>query len=191
MTTMILRANVSGQPTGWIGWQEAVLLYAREQVVWTLGEEPLRVYGGFNRIRNERSYMDVHPIVGVKGILGRSRYETVPPLTNRELFRRDRHTCMYCLAPLADRHLTRDHVLPLSRGGENEWTNVVTACRQCNQRKANRLLKETDMHLHAVPYAPNYAEWLILRNRNILADQMEFLKAQCPKQRRDHFSYRT
>ncbi|MBT8126011.1 MAG: HNH endonuclease, partial [Gammaproteobacteria bacterium] len=42
------------------------------------------------------------------------------------------------------------------------------------------------MRLHAVPYTPNYAEWLILRNRNILADQMAFLKAQCPKERRDY-----
>ncbi|NNJ98591.1 MAG: HNH endonuclease [Gammaproteobacteria bacterium] len=186
MTELILRINVSGQPMGWIPWQAAVLHYARDQVVWTLGDETMRYYGGFNRIHKQRSYVDVHPIVAVKGVVGRSRYETVPPLTNRELFRRDRHTCMYCLTSLADRHLTRDHVLPLSRGGDDVWTNVVTACRSCNQRKAARLLKESGMRLHAVPYTPNYAEWLILRNRNILADQMAFLKAQCPKERRDY-----
>jgi len=90
---------------------------------------------------------------------------------------------MYCLASLSDRHLTRDHVVPLSRGGLDVWTNVVTACRVCNQRKADRLLKENSMRLHAVPYTPNHAEWLILRNRHILSDQMAFLKAQCPKYR--------
>jgi len=185
MSALILRINVSGQPTGWIGWREAALLYAKDQVAWTLGDEPLRVYGGINRVSQTRSYLDLHPIVAAKGVVGRGIYDTVPPLINRELFRRDRHTCMYCLTSLADRHLTRDHVIPMSRGGQDVWTNVVTACRACNQRKADRLPQEISMRLHAVPYAPNYAEWLILRNRNIQADQMTFLKAQCPKERRD------
>lgn len=183
MSALILRINVSGQPMGWIGWQEAVLLYAKDQVAWTLGDESLRIYGGINRLRNTRSYLDIHPIVAAKGVMGRSVFRTVPPLTNRELFRRDRHTCMYCLTSLSERHLTRDHVMPLSRGGRNVWTNVVTACRACNQRKADQLLSETTMRLHAVPYTPNHAEWLILRNRHILADQMAFLRAQCPKYR--------
>jgi len=33
------------------------------------------------------------------------------------------------------------------------------------------------MKLLAVPYTPNLAEYLILQNRKILADQMQFLKA--------------
>lgn len=185
MTALILRTNVGGQPMGWIGWQEAATLYATDKVAWTLGDNPLRYYGGINRMRNTRSYMDIHPIVAAKGVMGKAGFVAVPPLTNRELFRRDRHTCMYCLTSLSDRHLTRDHVMPLSRGGQDEWTNVVTACRHCNQRKAAWLLQEINMRLHAVPYTPNHAEWLILRNRHILTDQMTFLKAQCPKERRD------
>ena len=187
MTPLILRLSQCGQAAGWIGWQEAVLLYAKDQVVWTLGEQTMRIYGGINRISNIRSYMDVHPIVAAKGQLGQSRYGAVPPLTNRELFRRDRHTCMYCLTTLGERHLTRDHVIPLSRGGQDMWTNVVTACRVCNQRKADKLLQDISMRLHAVPYTPNHAEWLILKNRHIQVDQMAFLKAQCPKERRDLF----
>ena len=73
--------------------------------------------------------------------------------------------------------------MPVSRGGQDVWTNVVTACAACNQHKADRLIEETTMRLHAVPYVPKYAEWLILRNRHILTDQMIFLKARCPKQR--------
>jgi len=94
---------------------------------------------------------------------------------------------MYCLTEFRDKQLTRDHVVPISRGGKDVWTNVVTACRSCNNRKAAKLLSEISMRLKAVPYAPNHAEWLILRNRNILSDQMEFLKAQCPKARRQMF----
>ena len=187
MSVLILRVNKSGQPMNWIGWQDAVLLYARDQVIWSLGDDPQRFHGGFNRILNQRSYVDVPPIVAARGAVGRSPHAGEPPLSNRALFRRDGHTCMYCLTELPDRQLTRDHLIPMSRGGIDEWINVVTACRVCNQKKADRLVHETNMQLHAVPYVPNYAEWLILRNRHILADQMTFLRAQCSKQRRHLF----
>ena len=49
-------------------------------------------------------------------------------------------------------------------------------CRDCNQEKDARTPEEADMNLLAVPYTPNLAEYLILQNRKILADQMEFLK---------------
>jgi 5-methylcytosine-specific restriction endonuclease McrA len=185
MTPLILRLNQSGQADSWIHWQDAILYYTKEQIAWTMGDEALRFHGGINRIYNTRSYIDIHPIIAVRGNFGRANNGSIPTLTNRELFRRDSHTCMYCLSNLGERHLTRDHVIPLSRGGRNVWTNVVASCRECNQRKADKLLSETTMRLHAVPYTPNHAEWLILRNRHILTDQMVFLKAQCPKERRE------
>jgi hypothetical protein len=60
------------------------------------------------------------------------------------------------------------------------WTNVVTCCERCNQRKGDRTPEEAGMQLLYVPYAPSWAEHLILKNRNILADQMEFLLAFIP-----------
>ena len=87
--------------------------------------------------------------------------------------------CLYCGDYLYDCELTRDHVVPVSRGGTDTWENVVTACRLCNSRKVDMSLKEIEaigMRLLAVPYAPNRAEGLILENRNILGDQMEFLR---------------
>jgi len=104
-----------------------------------------------------------------------------PPLTNRELFRRDAHLCMYCGGNFHESNLTRDHVHPLSRGGREKWSNVVTACRSCNSRKGNRRPEEAKMPLLAIPYIPNWAEYLALSNRKILADQMEFLKSQFSK----------
>lgn len=67
------------------------------------------------------------------------------------------------------------------RGGADTWENVVTACRECNHFKADKLLDEIGMRLLAVPYAPNRAEGLILENKNILGDQMEFLKGHASK----------
>jgi len=184
MSNMILRINVSGQAMEWIDWQQAVLLYAKDLVAWTLGDHGHRYYGGVNRVLNSRSYIDVYPIIAAKGKIRRTIQLTEPSLSNRELFRRDGLTCMYCLTTMPIRQLTRDHIIPLSRGGLDQWSNVVTACRSCNQRKADSLLQEINMRLHAVPFTPNHAEWLILRNRHIRVDQMAFLKAQCPKQRR-------
>jgi 5-methylcytosine-specific restriction endonuclease McrA len=182
---LILRVTQAGQPVEWINWQDAVVLTVRNQVIWTLGDTHTRVYGGYNRVLEQRSYVDIYPIVASKGVSKVNRFDMVPPLTNRELFRRDQYTCMYCLQRLPASKLTRDHLVPVSRGGQDVWTNVVTACAACNQQKDNRLLQEISMKLHGVPYTPNYAEWLILKNRHILADQMEFLMSQVPKDRRD------
>ena len=102
----------------------------------------------------------------------------VPPLTNNNLFKRDKRMCMYCGDYLFDCERTRDHVVPVSRGGNNNWENLVTACRDCNFRKAGLTPDEFEsigMYLLAVPYAPNRAEGLVLANRRILADQMAFL----------------
>ncbi|MFN8571674.1 MAG: HNH endonuclease [Gemmatimonadaceae bacterium] len=90
-------------------------------------------------------------------------------VTNTFLFARDRYRCQYCGRGSLDlrprESLTRDHLIPLSRGGTNEWTNVVTACSSCNTRKANRLPSEIGMHpLHA-PVEPHFVHlsWAVRR----------------------------
>jgi 5-methylcytosine-specific restriction endonuclease McrA len=62
--------------------------------------------------------------------------------------------------------------------------NVVTACRGCNQRKSGRTPEEARMQLLYAPYVPNKAEYLILSNRQILADQMDFLAQHVTSQSR-------
>ena len=82
------------------------------------------------------------------------------------------------------RDLSRDHVVPVSRGGRDVWTNSVTACRRCNTKKANRSPELAGMPLLYVPYVPSRHEHFILRNRRILADQMEYLLAGVPRSSR-------
>ncbi len=181
MLPLILRVDVTGQPMEWMPWQSAVVLYAKDAVVWSDGDETVRIRGGRNRFTGTQSYIDLHPVIAARGISRNHTAWNTPPLTNRELFRRDHHICLYCLRKFSEGQLTRDHVYPVSRGGANLWTNVVTACQACNQKKAARTPDEANMKLFAVPYTPNYAEWLILKNRRIRADQMSFLQAHCPK----------
>lgn len=90
-------------------------------------------------------------------------------VTNTFLFARDHYRCQYCGRPsfeLKPREaLTRDHLIPLSRGGSNEWTNVVTACSSCNTRKANRLPSEIGMHPMSTPVEPHFVHlsWAVRR----------------------------
>jgi 5-methylcytosine-specific restriction endonuclease McrA len=82
--------------------------------------------------------------------------------------------------------LSRDHIVPLSRGGEDRWMNVVTACRGCNSKKDNRTPEAARMPLLYLPYVPNRHEHMILQNRRILVDQMQYLMARVPKHSRLH-----
>jgi hypothetical protein len=77
--------------------------------------------------------------------------------------------------------LSRDHVTPFSRGGKDTWRNVVSACRRCNNAKASRTPEQAGMQLLAVPFTPTYAEYIFLKGRRVLADQMEYLVAHFPR----------
>jgi len=178
---LILRLDVTGQPQRWIPWRTAVVLDARAMIAWSAGDATLTVHGGIGRVSRRRSKITVSSIIAIKG---RSKHGAlVPPLSNRELFQRDAHLCMYCGQQFSASALTCDHLQPLSRGGIDTWSNVVTACRPCNHSKGARTPEEAKMTLLAVPYAPNRAEYLVLSNRQILADQMAFLSQRFRRRR--------
>ncbi|HBN53049.1 HNH endonuclease [Stenotrophomonas sp. MYb238] len=177
----LLSLDAHGRVLDWINWQEASCLYARGAVAWTLGDPCLHVHGATNRASGLRSGLDLHPIIASRGHARSRAIDPTPNLTNTALFARDAQLCLYCGQQFSRPHLTRDHVMPLSKGGRDIWENVVSACFQCNSHKANRTPQQANMPLLAVPYRPSWIEHLILSNRNILADQMAFLKAQLPK----------
>jgi 5-methylcytosine-specific restriction endonuclease McrA len=92
-----------------------------------------------------------------------SRYVRVPyrhavPMTRAGVLRRDGRRCAYC----GKRADTIDHVVPRSRGGAHAWDNCVAACRNCNSRKADRLIEELGWVLAVAPRAPDRAAGGIL-----------------------------
>jgi 5-methylcytosine-specific restriction endonuclease McrA len=183
-STRVLSLDNSGRILDWISWQDAVCLYVRDAVSWTLGETCMEIHGGRNRDSGEQSIVQLHPIVASKSRARSSLIEPAPSLTNTALFARDRLICMYCGEHFHRSELTRDHVQPVSRGGQDIWENVVTACIACNVRKGGRTPQQASMPLLAIPYKPSWVEHLILSNRNILADQMDFLRSHLPRHRR-------
>jgi 5-methylcytosine-specific restriction endonuclease McrA len=100
-------------------------------------------------------------------------------VTNTFLFARDSYRCQYCgrhRTQLRGREfLTRDHVVPLSRGGNNNWQNVVTACSPCNNRKGSHLGLEVGMMPLHSPHEPNYVE-LVWAVRRITLVQAKYIR---------------
>jgi hypothetical protein len=75
-------------------------------------------------------------------------------LTRARVLRRDNWICQYCGVKQPLKELTVDHVLPKSRGGENSWENLTTACFTCNNQKGNRTPEEAGMKLLSIPGPP-------------------------------------
>ena len=148
MSLRVLRLDKTGVPVAWISKEAAVTLMVKESVIWSLSDDAFVMRGGYNR------------------------------LGKRTLFRRDDHFCMYCGDQYIDRQLTRDHVIPVSQGGQNKWNNVVAACQRCNNHKGGRTPEQANMQLLAIPFTPNLFEFMYLSNRLIVSDQMEYLRAR-------------
>lgn len=72
-------------------------------------------------------------------------------VNRNRIYRRDNFQCVYCNSK---KDLTIDHIIPKSRGGGNDWYNLVTSCSKCNNKKADRTPDEANMRLLKQPYAP-------------------------------------
>lgn len=180
----VLRTDVSGMPLEWVGYQQAVRLITLGQVSYTLGKTLYHIHGGINAISQRQSLVTVNAIIATAGQhphkhLFSENY--IPPLTNQSLFRRDQNLCLYCGKQFPHFLLSRDHVHPQSLGGKDRWVNVVTACKRCNNYKANRTPEQAGMELLAIPFCPTHAEYIYLQGRQILSDQMDFLLAHFPR----------
>jgi 5-methylcytosine-specific restriction endonuclease McrA len=187
---LVLKLDVSGQPDGWITYQDSAYYAAKDLIAWTMAPVAFELHGGTNAETGEQSILTINTIVAVKGDM-KHKYKHVgmtPPLNNKALFRRDRNICAYCGDHYTNANLTRDHVVPQCQNGPDVWTNVVAACGHCNKRKDGRTPEEAHMPLLYVPYAPNRYEFLILENKRILADQMEFLLKNVPEHSRLHLN---
>lgn len=57
-----------------------------------------------------------------------------------EVFKRDGFKCQYCGAAAPDVLLEVDHIQPISKEGDHDLLNLITACKPCNLGKSDRLL---------------------------------------------------
>ncbi|PTL59220.1 HNH endonuclease [Paraconexibacter algicola] len=73
-------------------------------------------------------------------------------ITRRAVFARDGWECQYCGSR---QQLTVDHVIPRSKGGSSDWTNIVASCAPCNRRKSDHLPAQANMHPRRPPREPS------------------------------------
>jgi 5-methylcytosine-specific restriction endonuclease McrA len=125
-------------------------------------------------VDGHRAFRSEHQEIPCPVVIRLVRFVQVPrrfrrQVTNTFLFARDDYSCQYCgrhRSELRGRQfLTRDHILPISRGGGNTWDNVVTSCSPCNNRKGNRLPGEAGLKLSREPTEPNHVHlvWAVRR----------------------------
>lgn len=91
-------------------------------------------------------------VIALKKVI-KFRLTTMAP-SRDNVFWRDNNQCQYCTKTFLKEELTLDHVIPRSKGGKNTWTNLVTACKKCNQKKGNRTPDGACMPLLRAPYKP-------------------------------------
>lgn len=96
--------------------------------------------------------------------------------SRRNLFKRDRYTCLYCgKQPTDHGELTIDHIVPKSKGGKSTWENCALACVDCNKRKADLSLEKSGLKLRKVPKKPSWKSLAHLPPKQRRASWSHFL----------------
>lgn len=177
----ILQLDCQGMPQDWISPEKAAEYYATDTVAWTVGAVCKTLRGGHNSVTGRQSFIDVHPILATNGASRVNLFDAIPSLNNLKLFRRDLGFCAYCGEHFSDHKLTREHIIPTAQRGVDDWQNVVSACKNCNGRKANRTPEQAHMPLLYLPYAPSVFEGFLLGGRNIQGEAFEWLASRVGK----------
>jgi 5-methylcytosine-specific restriction endonuclease McrA len=154
-----------------VSWQKALILWFQDKV------EVLEYHTVF--ARSARSNLKLPSVLRLKSYV-KPRGTGAVRFCRENVYIRDNFTCQYCGDRLSAKQLTLDHVVPASKNGKKIWTNVVSACRSCNQRKANRTPLTANMPLLSEPKVPS---WLPSRELEIQigldnapASWMEYLR---------------
>ncbi|HBW47976.1 TPA: HNH endonuclease [bacterium] len=98
--------------------------------------------------------------IPIPDVISLRLYSKLPPMTikftRRNIYEHYDFRCCYCGTRFSSDQLNLEHIIPRSRGGKSDWENVVTACIECNTRKANRLPHEAGMALRIKPSKPGW-----------------------------------
>ena len=142
---MTLKLDSSFKPIEMITWQDAISL------VITGKAYIMEAYEKF--IRSAYQVWEMPAVIVLKRFVSFHHLKNYP-CTRKNILLRDDYTCQYCGLTFDMAQLTVDHVIPRSRGGDKTWTNLLAACRKCNQRKGDKLPTEINMFPLHKPQPP-------------------------------------
>lgn len=140
--------NSSYQPVKLVSWQKALIL-------WFQGKVEVIEYHRTAKVRSASTSFELPSVMRLKKYVTPRRAARLK-FSRENIYLRDSHTCQYCAKAFHAKELTLDHVVPASKFGRKDWTNVVTACRPCNHRKGNRTPLGAGMPLLNEPRIPSW-----------------------------------
>ena len=144
MMEWTLLLNSSFEPVKVVSWKKAVVMVLLGKV---------EVIEEYDRIIRGISFA-----LRLPAVIRLTRYikkrTLIIKFSRQNVYIRDGGRCQYCGSLFSERDLTYDHVVPRSKGGETEWTNVVTCCTRCNLKKGGRTPDEAGMSLIRKPKPP-------------------------------------
>ena len=80
--------------------------------------------------------------------------------SRKTVLERDNFTCQFCNKKCSKINITLDHIIPRSRNGPSNFTNIVTACKACNSWKGELSLEEAGMSLIRQPFVPKWKSFI-------------------------------
>ncbi len=166
MEKRVLVLNMDHSPVAVVTVQKAFILIILEKVSCLTYYESLTI----RTVSKEYQY---------PAVIRLNEYKNIPfkgVLLNRNnLFRRDRGECQYCGSK---KNLTIDHVIPKSKGGKTNWSNLITACNRCNVTKGDKTPEQSGMMLRSKPFKPSLAYFLAEYAERQAEEWMPFLSVK-------------
>lgn len=159
-STLTLKLDASYRPIGVIDAVEAFVLCLVGKAT------PVENYG--KRINTVNKSFALPAVIVLHRVIKFRLYNLTP--NRRNILLRDNNQCQYCRQTFPPLELTLDHIVPKSLGGTNTWLNLVAACKSCNQKKGNKLLRDTAMTLLRKPYSPKYSIFTSMLNDKQVSD---------------------
>ncbi|MBW1973662.1 MAG: HNH endonuclease, partial [Deltaproteobacteria bacterium] len=138
--------NATYEPLKIVSWKKAITLVILKKV------EVVEEYD--KEIHTVSFSIKIPSIIRLFRFIKRKENEV--KFCRQNIYARDKNQCQYCGKTFETKDLTYDHVIPKSRGGRTEWTNIVTCCIDCNRKKGGKTPEEAGLKLIRAPKKPKW-----------------------------------
>jgi 5-methylcytosine-specific restriction endonuclease McrA len=144
MGQLTLVLDCGHQVLGVVPWETAISMWVTEKC------EVLSEYDDV--VRSAYLTINIPAVVRMREAV-KKRHKAVK-FSRINVYARDGYKCQYCGEHCKTDELTYDHVVPRAQGGKTEWTNIVSACMDCNSYKGGRTPEQAKMKLLKKPVQP-------------------------------------
>lgn len=125
-------------------------------------------------LRSSKMEFPVPTIVVIPGFFGSfkdQRRTQTRTSTLKQIYNLYGGICQYCLKEVKYSAATKDHTVPRSKGGVNYDSNIVLACKKCNNKKADKFPFFSITGEQAKPKILNDVEFTLLADKIPVRDE--------------------